>query len=118
MIRKALPLGLIALLLLQGCTHLPKPRPWTKTEKMILVASVAAAAADYYTTERSLDRGYGEMNPVIGKYPTDTELTIKGWGCYGLFLILAHYWPKMRKPLLCIQTGANAAFAVHNSKLD
>ena len=101
-----------------GCSHLkPHPRPWTKGEKVLLCFSVAAAGADYYTTERCLDRGYEEMNPVLGKHPTDTELTLIGWGCYAAIIGVLHLYPELRTPVLFCLTPVNAGFAAHNSTL-
>ena len=113
-----LSLALVGLCLLVGCATLPKARPWTRGEKILLVASILAAGADYYTTERFLDRGYSEMNPLIGDHPTDTELTIKGFGCYGLCLLIAHYLPDERLGLLSLYSVTNTAFAIHNSQLE
>ena len=118
MIRKTLLLGLIPLLILQGCAHLPKPRPWDRTEKVMLVLSVAAVGADCYTTERFLEKGYRELNPLIGEHPTDTELVVRGGALYGVFLLIAHYIPGLRKILLMGQTTRNTGAAIGNSKLD
>ena len=114
---KKLLTALLLASLLCGCSHLPKPRPWTKDEKVMLTLSIGAVVADYYTTERMLDRGYKEMNPLMGKYPTDTELTIKTGALYGAFLLIAHYWPQMRRFFLFSQTTAQTGFALQNSRL-
>ena len=114
--RKVMLLTLI--LALVGCAHLkPHPRKWTKGEKALLCVSVIAASADYYTTERFLDRGYEEQNPVLGKHPTDTELTLIAWGCYGAIIGVVHLYPELRKPVLFCLTPINAGFAAHNSTL-
>lgn len=119
---KILTLMVIVALLFSSCAHIPDafkpdlhPRPWTKEEKILLAVSIVAAGADYYTTERFLDRGHEEMNPFIGKRPTDTELTIKVWGSYLIFLLIAHHCPKLRPYLLGSQAFVNACFAAHNS---
>ena len=95
-----LSLVLVGLCLLVGCATFPEARPWTREEKILLVASILAAGANYWTTERGLDRGGWEMNPLLGEHPTDTELTVKGWGCYGGILLAAHYCPRMRGIIL------------------
>jgi hypothetical protein len=119
---KILTLMVIVALLFSSCAHIPDgikpdlhPRPWTKEEKILLAVSIVAAGADYYTTERCLDRGHREMNPLIGKHPTDTELTLKASAGYFMFLLIAHYCPKLRPYLLGGQAFVNACFAAHNS---
>ena len=103
---------------LSGCAHLkPHPRKWTKGEKALLCVSVVAAGADYYTTERFLDRGYEELNPVLGKHPSDTKLTLVGWGCYAALIGFLHLYPELRRPVLFCLTPVNAGFAAHNSTL-
>ena len=109
---------MILVFAISGCATLGyKPQPWTREEKVMLVCSVCAAGADYYTTIRCLDHGGRELNPFIGEYPTDTELTIRGWGFYGLFLLVAHYIPGLRKPLLMGQTTMNAGASIVNYRL-
>jgi len=118
MIRKILLIALVTLVLLPGCASLPKAKPWTKGEKILLVASILAAGADYYTTERCLDRGGSEMNPLIGEHPTDTQLFLKGWGGYAGLIIITHYSGKWRPVFLGGLIVLNTGFAIHNSRLD
>ena len=80
-----LSLALVPLCLLVGCASLPEVRPWTRGEKVLLVASILAAGANYWTTERGLDQGAREINPFIGEHPTDTELTVRGGVATGGF---------------------------------
>ncbi len=118
MIRKILLIGVVTLVLLPGCASLPKAKPWTKGEKILLVASVLAAGADYYTTERALDRGNREMNPLIGEHPTDTQLFLKGGGGYAGLIVITHYSGKWRPVFLGGLIVLNIGCAIHNSKLD
>ena len=79
--------------------------------------STLAAGTDYYTTERMLDRGHYELNPMIGKYPTDTQLATKFWAGHTLFLIVTHYLPKWRMKLLDMKVIINLGLAIHNERL-
>lgn len=117
MIQKILLITLVTLVLLPGCASLPKPRPWTREEKVLLVVSILAAGADLYTTKQMLDRGNYEMNPLIGKHPTDTELMIKLPVIQLSYWVLCHYWPKMRTGLLGCKITINTGLATHNSGL-
>ena len=116
--RKILLLALVTLVFLPGCASLPKPRPWTREEKALLVVSILAAGADLYTTEQALDRGNYEMNPLIGEYPTDTELMIKLPVLQVSYWVLCHYWPQMRMGLLGCKIAINTGNAIHNNKLE
>ena len=109
-----LSLVLVPLCLLVGCASLPEVRPWTRGEKILLVASILAAGADYWTTERGLDQGGREINPFIGEHPTDIELTLRGWGYYGVILLGAHYCPELRKVIL----GGATAWCIGATKYD
>jgi len=106
------------LFLLCSCAH--SPRPWTKEEKILLIASIFAVSADIYTTERNHDNGniFEERNPFIGKHPTDSQLLIKGGLAYTGVLIGAHYLPSLRTKILGFQISINGVLAIHNDRLD
>jgi hypothetical protein len=100
-----------------GCAHLPKRRPWTKQEKAAAVFFVVAHAADAYTTERFRDHGYTERNPILGKYPSDREIGLY-FSITGLAaLAFAHWYPKLRIPLLVPYGAVNTGNAIRNRKL-
>ena len=105
---------LILILTLTACAH--NPRPWRTTEKTLLVASTLAAAADYYTSERIMDRGGRELNPLIGEHPSDAKLGFYMLGTQTLTVIISHYIPCLRKPLLGVKTAVNAGFAIRNDR--
>jgi len=108
----------ILLSLLCSCGHLPKAKPWTKGEKILLLASILAAGADYYTTERCLDdERCFELNPGIGERPTDTQLFIKGWGGYAGLIAISHYSGKYRSGILGGLFMLNIGFAIYNTRL-
>ena len=105
----------IILLLFTGCATV---RPWTNSEKMILGASCLAVAADMYTTLDGLHDGNYEINPIMGKYPSDgTVISIMAL-TQVTTIVLAHYFPDFRTWILGIKTGINAGFAFHNIRTD
>jgi hypothetical protein len=99
----------IILILLTGCS-------WSHTDKALLLASIGASYADYNTTTRMLDENGYEMNPLIGKHPSHGELAAWLISSEALVIILAHYYPKWRTPLLSGKFAINGACAIHNSK--
>lgn len=106
----------LILLILVGCAT--NPRPWTKKEKGILAWSVLAAAADTYTTIEMLDDGNYEMNPILGRYPSDDEVIIYMSVSELLTILVAHYYPKYRSCLLGGKALVNSYFTIHNRRLD
>jgi len=104
----------ILILTLTACAH--SPRPWTTTEKTLLVASTLAAAADYYTSERIMDRGGSARNLILGKHHSRAHLAGCMVGSQTLAVIISHYIPWLRKPLLGVKTAINAGLAIHNDR--
>ena len=84
-------------------------RPWTKQEKVALWASTAATIADAYTTDRVLDNGGRELNPVIKGSPVVGVISFQM-----IAIIISHYWPEIRIPLLGGKAVVNGACAIHN----
>ena len=82
---------IISILILTGCS-------WSMQDRALLVASIGASYADYRTTTRILDEGGYEMNPLIGKHPSDGELAVWMISSEVLVILLAHYYPKWRTP--------------------
>jgi len=103
---------LLLILTLTACAH----RPWTTTEKTLLVASTLAAAADYYTSERIMDRGGSARNLILGKHHSKAHLAGCMFGSQTLAVIICHYIPWLRKPLLGAKAAVNAGLAIHNDR--
>lgn len=108
---------LIFFIILFLVTSCATPRPWTKGEKTAAYFFIAAHFADGYTTSQSLDNGNYEMNPILGKYPSDSELVVYFSVTGAIALVLSHYKPSLRKPLLYGYGSVNTAFAIHNHQL-
>ena len=108
-------LAIIAIFL-AGCAT---ARPWTTEEKVLLGASCLAMAADTYTTTRFLDNENNwEVNPILGRHPSDTKVVMYMFSSQVVAIILAHYFPEYRSWILGVKTGLNTVGAVNNSTLD
>ena len=106
---------IIVCLLLIGCAT----RPWTTQEKILLGASCLATVADTYTTTRFLDNEDNwEINPMLGRHPSDTKVVIYMFSSQMIVVLLAHYFPSLRIPLLGTKTVVNTGFALHNTTLE
>jgi len=77
---------------------------------------VVAHTANALTTEGHQDYPdlYYEMNPILGKHPSDMEIgayfSITGVGT----ILIAHFWPELRIPLLVGYGGVNTYWAIHD----
>jgi len=108
---------LCVVLLVSSCAYMPKAEPWTNGDKALLAASVLAVAADAYTTKRMLNNPDNyEVNPIMGKHPSDTKIYITLGAFHALVVAVAHYWKPVRKPILAVKTGINTGCAIHNKK--
>ncbi|MBU0977282.1 MAG: hypothetical protein KKD18_02605 [Nanoarchaeota archaeon] len=111
---KTLPIILL-LIALTGCVT---PRPWTKAEKAMLIASCLATAADVFATDRAINNGCEEIGvpkTLLGKRPNTGKLIAFGGITQLGFCVIAHYWPDFRLWGLGFKTVANGAAAVSNS---
>ena len=107
----------LLVVLLSGCTGLmPHPRPWTRREKVAAVFFIAAHTANAFTTEAHQDHPelYYEMNPILGRHPSDFEI-----GTYFSLtgvatLLVTHLYPELREPVLYGYGGVNCYWAVHD----
>lgn len=110
----------ILVLFNSGCTSLiPHPRAWTKEEKIAAGFFIAAHTANAFTTEAHQDSPelYYERNPIMGRHPSDTEIvtyfSITGVGA----LLIAHFYPELRKPLLYGYGAINSYWVIHDLQM-
>lgn len=85
------------------------PRPWTRNEKIVLVTSVLATGANIYETDRALDRGCYEVNPAIKWSPVIGMMLSEA-----LVIVISHYYPDVRFPLLGGKAVINTGLAIHD----
>lgn len=100
---------LIFILLLTGCASV---RPWTTEEKVSLGASCLMMAVDIYTTME--DGEINEVNPLIGRHPSDAKFIGFMLTSQLLTTTLAHYWDDFRIWILRVKTFANFGCVIYN----
>lgn len=114
-----------ALLLLLFFTSCTTPRPWTRGEVALGIASTIAAAWDARTTTEMLDRGGRELSPLMDEHPSDDRVWLTIGAGQIVTLAVAHWIPtitlpvfgvcELRVPILIGKTALNAGFAWHNT---
>ena len=99
-----------------GCAH----DSWTKTDTGLAVTSILATGFDTYTTERMLDNSQNyEMNPMMGRHPSDSRVIVTMGLTQVAVIGLAYFLPvKYRRALLTSKIIFNTGLAVHNLRLD
>ncbi|MBA7704844.1 hypothetical protein ES703_113666 [subsurface metagenome] len=90
---------------------------WSTREKVAAGTMIAAQMADHYTTEKMLDRGAWENNPVLGRHPSDRELTLYFSVTTPLKLLFAHLFPDHREWILYGFTAVSGYAAYNNYRL-
>jgi len=94
------------------------PRPWTKQEKVAAGFFLLGHTADALTTSQLTDNGNYEMNPILGKYPSDSEVGIYFSLTAISAITLCHFYPSLRQPLLFGYGMTNFSLAVYNEQLN
>lgn len=102
---------LLAILFLSSCAS------WSPHEKRLGAAMLTAHLANAYTTERMLDNGNWEMNPILGQYPSDRRVGVYFSLSGALKLFVAHLAPKYRVKILYGFTALNTGFVVYDVNL-
>lgn len=93
-------------------------RPWTKQEKTLLLWSSLASVADMYTTCNALsDPDNWEINPILGRHPGNEQVIAYMSFSQITTIIVAYFWPDMRKKILTGKATINTVFAIHNDNL-
>lgn len=110
----------IGMLMNTGCASLiPHPRAWTKKEKIAAGFFIAAHTANAFTTEAHQNHPelYYEMNPIMGRHPSDTEI-VTYFSVTGIAtLLLTHFYPELRKPLLYGYGAVNSYWVIHDLRM-
>lgn len=118
MSRKLLVVLTLGLLLLSTSCVTMNPRPWTTEEKIALGLSVVATAADAYTTMEILDTPGGyEMNPMLGRHPSDEKVVVFLGLSEVLTALVAHYIPDWRLGILAGKAAVNGHAAWRNQQV-
>lgn len=109
---------ILILLLLTSCAH-NKDLGWSNIDKTLLATSVLATAADAYTTINMLENPNNyEVNPLMGKHPSNSQVIITMAITEILFIIVVHYFKDYRKFILGSKIVVNTGCALHNKGLE
>lgn len=110
LLQNSFPAGLAALLILlvAGCS------PMTHREKWLLGGMVAAQAADAYTTNRGIDMGGNELNPILGDQPDSGNVWLFKGGVIAVIYALGEIWPEHREGLYTVGLVVGGGCAASN----
>ena len=93
---------IISIILLAGCAHHPDRKAWDAWDKALYGGLVAGAVADIAITNRNVDNGFQEQNPICGDGQPKTTVPINIIGLVAVYYIADTLPPKPRKWLLGI----------------
>ena len=103
---------IIAVILISGCS-------WSKSDIAWGLASTLATAADGYITSEFLENPNNhEMNQILGKHPSNSEVFMVLATSQIIVLTIAHFYPKLRPYILGVKTAISGGWAIHNSQLE
>jgi len=97
-----------------GCTHFP----YTKKDIIPVSLLVAGTIADMASTRYAIDHGNVELNPVLGKRPSNQVLITVGVSKLAAMVFLGRYvQPKARRWIFSGTAVLNAGTALQNIRL-
>ena len=115
----ALTCGILAVLcalLLWSCCGCASHVPYTATDWAALSFAVVGSGADVYTTERTLDNGGYERNPVFGPDPSDGKLIAGKLVALAVLVAVGEWQPRWRPWLFGALAVSGAGAAVANRR--
>ena len=112
---KKVVLSILCLFLFVACAS---PRPWTRKEKVAAGFFVVAHVANAFSTKAIVDSPYCyESNFIMDKDPSDGKIVAYFSISGALALLVSHFYPKTRVPLLLGYGGVNAFLTVYDFTL-
>ena len=98
-----------------GCAS---PRPWTKKEKTAAGFFVVAHVANAFSTKAVSDSPYCyESTPMMSRNTSDGEIAVYFSVSGALALLVSHFYPRTRVPLLMGYGGVNVFLTVYDYSL-
>ena len=88
--------------LLAGCAHHQDRKPWDTWDKALYGGLVAGSVADIAVTNRNVDNGFQEQNPICGDGKPETTIPLNLVGLFVVYYIADTLPPKPRKWMLGI----------------
>lgn len=111
----------VALLLVgffSSCAFNPKPHPrdWTKEEKAAAIVYFVGKGGDTWTTfkHQNCSGDIVENNRTLGEHPNDLKIGVYMATTAFIAMIIAHFYPELRKPLLFTLGGWGMYLSLSN----
>ena len=104
-------ISLVVFILLSGCATWQKSTPF---EKAVYTCMLVTTATDMITTDRILDQGGSELNPLLGSHPNNEALYMFTGSKILIHTVLGHYsefWRKYGWSGSCL---AGTILTIHN----
>lgn len=99
----------ILLILICSCSTL------SKKDVLLYAGSSATALLDAYSTNKALDNGRYELNPVVGKHPSKTTVFLVACTSQVVVMIVTYFLPeKYRHIILGGKIVVNGSTTVNN----
>jgi len=90
------------ILMLASCAHHQDRKPWDTWDKALYGGLVAGSVADIAVTNRNVDNGFQEQNPICGDGKPETTIPLNLVGLFVVYYIADTLPPKPRKWMLGI----------------
>ena len=113
---------ILSIILLTSCSTLDvNHKKWSKWDKVCGAYYLGGHGFDMASTEAMLDEGNKELNPILGKHPSDGEVMAYGVATTLLVVVIADQAgkisTKLRKAILLIGGSLGIYCGIHNSNL-
>jgi len=102
--------AVVLALMLTGCAHVP----YSGADYAALSFAVCGSAADVWTTERALDNGGYECNPLFGSDPSDGKLIAGKVVMVAVLALIGEVYPESRQWLFWLAGGVGFNAAMWN----
>ena len=89
-------------------------KDYSTLEKSLAVCGVVAGAADMITTDKILDQGGYEMNPILGSNPNDEVLYMAYFTSMLIKIGMAELWEDNRTWIWGSSCVVGSAMSFHN----
>ena len=102
----------VGVVVMAGCSGVP----YSKGDKIAFGALMGTATADWYTTDRAINRGCVEANPLLDDRPSSEQVALLKIGQVGLCWLFGEIWPDKRESIFWTGSVINGVVAIHNER--
>ena len=100
----------VGVVVMAGCSGVP----YSRADKIAFGVLVGTATADWYTTDRAINRGGVEVNPLLDDRPSGEQVALLKLGQIGLCYLFGEIWPEDRQKIFYTCSVINGVVAIHN----